>query len=590
LVVVLCLSVAYAGRTGRLSDQLGLGMVGSAGLYPSATLNGLAGQPSDALVRPVLADTQAASGQRLQIMHYEAQPGDTVAALADRFDISESTIRWTNSIATDGHLDPGQQVVILPVSGVLYTVQSGDTLDGIAQRFQSDTDSISSVNQLTDPVHPPVGQQIIIPGGRLDSVMRPETSSRSSVRPLPGRDVETSTALPPPAMAPVASPTPLVADIASLIEHNPITRHLVPGSAPAAPPAAPAAPGPLAPIQYTVADGDTLSSIAAKYGVSEDSIAAASGLQGSEDTLSINQKLLIPPVPGAIYVVKDGDTLGAIAEAYQADPQDIIKANVLAEPYVLQVGQTLVIPNGKTPSSSTSTDAAVAAPATQAPAATPVPAAPKSTYTVQEGDTVSSIAQSFGLDMQTVIDLNGLADPYLLQPGQQIVVRGTPHATTASQPAAAAPAPVVAAPVAPARVAVAAAAPAPQPASSSGLGWSIVSVASRYLGYPYVWGGISPSGFDCSGFVYYVYRKAGNPIPRDMWGQLQSGSRVSRANLQPGDIVFFANTDAYGLSHDGIYIGGGRFIHAADYGIGVEVSSLSNAYYAARYYGATRAW
>jgi cell wall-associated NlpC family hydrolase len=142
-----------------------------------------------------------------------------------------------------------------------------------------------------------------------------------------------------------------------------------------------------------------------------------------------------------------------------------------------------------------------------------------------------------------------------------------------------------------------AAAAAPKPTAaiaparpSSGLGWTLVDVASRYLGVPYVWGGTSPSGFDCSGFVWYVYRKSGMPIPRDMWGQLQSGTRVTRASLQPGDIVFFAGTYEAGLSHDGIYIGGGRFIHAADYGLGVIVSSFSNAYYANHYFGATRPW
>ncbi len=67
-------------------------------------------------------------------------------------------------------------------------------------------------------------------------------------------------------------------------------------------------------------------------------------------------------------------------------------------------------------------------------------------------------------------------------------------------------------------------------------------------------------------------------------------TRISRGNLQPGDIVFFDGTYTAGLSHDGIYIGGGRFIHAADYGVGVEVSSFSNSYYASRYFGATRPW
>jgi cell wall-associated NlpC family hydrolase len=132
--------------------------------------------------------------------------------------------------------------------------------------------------------------------------------------------------------------------------------------------------------------------------------------------------------------------------------------------------------------------------------------------------------------------------------------------------------------------------PAPAPAPAAGVsGWNIVAMASKYLGFPYVWGAVGPSSFDCSGFVWYVYRKAGDPIPRDMWGQYQSGKRVSRANLQPGDIVFFAGTYEPGLSHDGIYIGGGRFIHAADYGIGVTVSSFT-AYYNAHYYGAVRPW
>ncbi|HLG50801.1 MAG TPA: NlpC/P60 family protein, partial [Chloroflexota bacterium] len=82
----------------------------------------------------------------------------------------------------------------------------------------------------------------------------------------------------------------------------------------------------------------------------------------------------------------------------------------------------------------------------------------------------------------------------------------------------------------------------------------------------------------------------GIPIARDMWGQLQSGPRVSRSNLQPGDIVFFANTYQSGLSHDGIYIGGGRFINAVDYGIGVAVRSLSDPYWSSRYFGAVRPW
>ena len=590
LVVVMCLAVAYAGRTTHLVDQLGL-TSRQTDTVPRPSLSvGMVGQAADALVRPPLADTQSSSTQRLDVTHYEAKTGDTVPALADRFGISESTIIWTNNLPADGHVDPGQQLVILPISGVLYTVQPGDTLVGIANRFQSDDQAIAQVNQLIDPVHVVPGTRLIVPGGRMDTASRADLSARSSVRPTAGSAGIVPTTLPPPEVAPLveAKPTTVVDNLVEQVTHLPFAQRSQPALPPpvalAAPAAkAPAPPAPLTPVVYTVVAGDTLSTIAERFGVSEDSIAAASGIQGTGDALSVDQKLTVPPVPGVIHVVQDGDTLGAIAERYGAASAEIVKANGLMGPFILKVGQTLVVPGGKI----------TVAPVDVAPTAVPAPVA--TTYSVQAGDSLSTIATSFGVELSALANANGLNDPYTLQLGQQIVIHGPSRAVRAADNAppaqvvaTAAPAePVVAQP---APVVVAAAAkPAPAPVSNSG-GWGIVAMASKYLGYPYVWGGTSPSGFDCSGFVWYVFRKAGNSIPRDMWGQYQSGSRISQANLQPGDIVFFAGTYQAGLSHDGIYIGGGRFIHAADYGIGVTVSSLGTAYYAAHYYGAVRPW
>ncbi|APH15702.1 CHAP domain protein [Clostridium sporogenes] len=97
----------------------------------------------------------------------------------------------------------------------------------------------------------------------------------------------------------------------------------------------------------------------------------------------------------------------------------------------------------------------------------------------------------------------------------------------------------------------------------------VISYARQYLGTPYVWGGTSPSGFDCSGFVQYVYRNAaGIELPRDTYGQIGAGSRVSQDQLQPGDLVF---PDA---GHVGIYIGGGQMIHASKPGDVVKISSV----------------
>lgn len=96
-----------------------------------------------------------------------------------------------------------------------------------------------------------------------------------------------------------------------------------------------------------------------------------------------------------------------------------------------------------------------------------------------------------------------------------------------------------------------------------------------------------PSGFDCSGFTQYVFRQCGYSINRTADAQYSNGSYVSYDSLQAGDLVFFANTySASGITHVGIYIGGGEFIHAANGG--VKISSLSESYYSSRYYGARR--
>ena len=127
------------------------------------------------------------------------------------------------------------------------------------------------------------------------------------------------------------------------------------------------------------------------------------------------------------------------------------------------------------------------------------------------------------------------------------------------------------------------------PASNGSLGEEAVNVAMKYLGYRYRYGGTGPNGFDCSGYVYFVYHKTlGIPVTRDMHTQTNTGTRVSRSNLQPGDMVFFQNTYKRGLSHAGIYIGNGKFIHAENESTGVVISSLSTSYWSTRWYGATR--
>ena len=123
---------------------------------------------------------------------------------------------------------------------------------------------------------------------------------------------------------------------------------------------------------------------------------------------------------------------------------------------------------------------------------------------------------------------------------------------------------------------------------STAAGQKLVDCAKQYLGVPYVWGGSSPSGFDCSGLVQYVARSCGYTIGRTVTQQWNYGTQVSREEMQPGDIVFFANTYASGLSHVGIYVGNGNFIHSPSTGDVVKISSLDSNYYSSHFYGARR--
>ena len=120
-------------------------------------------------------------------------------------------------------------------------------------------------------------------------------------------------------------------------------------------------------------------------------------------------------------------------------------------------------------------------------------------------------------------------------------------------------------------------------------GSQVADLAQQYVGSAYRWGGASPAGFDCTGFVMWVYGQFGVALPHNEAGQLASGPRVSADDLQPGDVLVFANTYRRGLSHVGIYIGDGQFVHAVDERHGVQISFLRDSYWAPRFVAASRA-
>ena len=136
-------------------------------------------------------------------------------------------------------------------------------------------------------------------------------------------------------------------------------------------------------------------------------------------------------------------------------------------------------------------------------------------------------------------------------------------------------------------------APTPTPAPEQGVvkgdkasnssASSAISTAKKYIGGRYVFGGTSPSGFDCSGFTQYVFNQSGISIPRTTTGQASVGSSVSKSQLQPGDLLVFSGTYKAGPSHVGVYIGDGNFVHAANSRKGVRVDSVNSSYYGSKF-------
>jgi cell wall-associated NlpC family hydrolase len=129
----------------------------------------------------------------------------------------------------------------------------------------------------------------------------------------------------------------------------------------------------------------------------------------------------------------------------------------------------------------------------------------------------------------------------------------------------------------------------PPSGAHDAVGDALVAEALNYLGTPYLWAGVTPAGFDCSGFTYYIVNRVlANDFPRPIDEQLLSGEFVAREDLQPGDLVFLENTYQAGLSHVGFYVGDGQFISAVNETDGVAIRDLNDSYWSVRYLTARR--
>lgn len=134
------------------------------------------------------------------------------------------------------------------------------------------------------------------------------------------------------------------------------------------------------------------------------------------------------------------------------------------------------------------------------------------------------------------------------------------------------------------------AAPAPAVPSTGSLGEKIANYAKQYVGWRYVWGGSSPAagGFDCSGLVHWALTQNGIAAGNSVDADLAIGRAVALKDIQPGDVLIWSNTYKNGPSHSGIYLGGGKFVHAETYSTGVTIDNINDGYYAPRFYAARR--
>nr|WP_223282666.1 peptidoglycan endopeptidase [Neobacillus kokaensis] len=273
------------------------------------------------------------------------------------------------------------------------------------------------------------------------------------------------------------------------------------------------------------------------------------------------------PAATAVYTVKSGDYLGKIAAKYDTSVASLMSLNGLKSDFI-RVGDKLKVPAKTAPQAAAKPAVKpVTKPAPQAPARPAAPAenpGKTANYRVVSGDTLGKIAVQFDTTIQNVKSLNNLTSD-IIYVGQTLKV---PSQAGTSKPTEA----------------VAKPESVEQP-SNAALSQKAISIAKDLIGVPYVWGGNTPDGFDCSGFIYYVYKNSGKSLLRtSAAGYYARAYYVDKP--QPGDLVFFENTYKKGISHLGIYLGNNQFIHASD--IGVAISNLDNPYYKAHFEGFKR--
>ncbi len=338
---------------------------------------------------------------------------------------------------------------------------------------------------------------------------------------------------------------------------------------------------------YTVKSGDTLGRIALQFKTTVSSIQSLNNISnhiiypGQVLKVTGSSQVVTPvtterpkpavlaasttvPANSTTYIVKSGDSLSKIANLHKTTVASLQQLNNISS-HIIHPGQVLKVTG--TVQATPAIPAPVVVPATPVTApVTNVPASPANTvYTIVSGDTLSAIAYRNRTTVDQLMKWNGLTS-HTLRIGQTLKIGTSGEVSPVSAPT------VVPTPATPAT-------------SGSSLYDKVIQAAKSQQGIPYVWGGSTTAGFDCSGFIYYVLKQAGITIPRTNTTGYDARSYDISKPI-PGDLVFFANTYRPGISHMGIYLGNNQFIHAG--GDRVQISSLSSKYWGSKFDGFKR--
>jgi peptidoglycan endopeptidase LytE len=480
------------------------------------------------------------------------QEGETLSRIAEQFGVSVDTLAQANGLEDPNRLHVGL-VLKLPLPVLRsYTVEPGDTLSAIAAKFGLSVDVLAKANELAEPDFMASGTVLKVPDAGT-SLLAATSSDRQPPR----------------------------AESAAAAAQAAVSARSVPAEA--GPMSIAAAPtrraGRAINVPYVVKAGDTLTGVARQFETTVAALAEANGVS-DPNLLGVGQTIQVPSKT-LEHEVQPGETLRAIAAMYTVDLGTMVDYNELPDPNLIRAGDVLLVPRAAMIEPQPPLQLVAAAVQPQ----TPAPSPPFSEPAAPAGQPASVQAPPSG--SAPVIQTVALAPASAAQPAPQPKpaqppAQAAPTPKPEAQPRPGAPsAPTSAAQ--PARPSAPAVAPGP-PGSQA----AMAAAAVKLLGKPYAWGGSSESGFDCSGYVWYVAKQAGVTISRGLRGQYDAGSHPDRKALKPGDLVFFQNTYMPGLSHNGIYVGDGKFAHAADESQGVTISNLDDAYWSTRLFGITR--